>query len=154
MASPMDNKMKNGVALLLILVNAIALPGCTGRDGANASEDQLTPNPLGVAMHDAPPLSLAIPEKAIEEMCKVDLRNWSRRYSYRWMPTERAFSKQDLSFVLRKGPYPDLGPSREWKDIREVVQIDDRPGILSVFGHYNIKSRKLTFEVGDCFALR
>jgi hypothetical protein len=62
----------------------------------------------------------------------------------------KAIFKRGDKLSFDKGPYPDLRPSRRWRDVLEVVAIDDRRGIEVLWGHYNLRTDKVEFEVGPC----
>jgi hypothetical protein len=102
----------------------------------------------GPQMPSKPPIPLDQVEARIAKLCPVKLNEWRRTYSYRWRPELKNYSTEDLSFVFQKGPYPDFRPSRSWRDVREVAAIDDRPGVEVIFGHYQVNSGKVAFEVG------
>lgn len=101
-------------------------------------------------MPSKPPIPLDQLEAKIEKVCPIQLAEWRRTYSYTWLHDLKRYSNEEISFSFDKGPYPDLRPSRSWRDVLEVVAIDDRRGIEVLWGHYNLRTGTVEFEVGPC----
>jgi hypothetical protein len=139
-----------GVKISLISM-CVLLSGCEKTDQLNEDMSNFDSSELiQVQMSPVPPQPLEQLERKINALCGLNLKDWRRVYSYKWNPDERAFSLSYISFAFDKGPYEDLRPDRVWRDIRDAIIIDDRPNILSVYGHYNPESNHIEIVSGSC----
>lgn len=149
-------KPKKTCPVLLVMSVAMVIAGCDRGSSQNDMNTAEAPAlmPERVVKHapmpSTPPIPLEQLESKIEKRCSIDLDQWRRTYAYTWLHEPKRFSNGELSFSFDKGPYPDLRPSRSWRDLIEVIEIDDRPGIEVIFGHYNLKTHALKFEMGPC----
>ena len=146
---------KNTASLLFLVSIASGVVGCnqaSTQDDTNAVERSglLPERVIHRPQMPKPPIPLEQLEAKIEKVCPIEIERWQRIYSYRWLHDHKRYSTEDLSFVFRRGAYDDFRPSRSWRDVVEVTQIDDRPGIEIIFGHFHLKTGKLEFEVGSC----
>lgn len=141
------------LVLPLGVLVAMTCSGCSDNSsnaiGNAARSNDLDPPLAGpeVQMPPSPPLPLERVEAAVEQACPINVKEWRRVYSYRWIPR---FAPDFITFSFDKGPYADLRPSRSWRDIRTAVGIDDRPGISVMVGHYHIGTGRIDFELGPC----
>ena len=142
--------------LLVALSLAPIVASCTKGTSQNAIDGDESPALMTERvitrppMRSTPPVSLDELETKIEKLCPIDLDQWRRTYAYTRLHDSRRYSNNELTFTFDKGPYADLRPSRSWRDILEVVSIDDRPGIEVVLGRYNLKTGAVTFERNSC----
>lgn len=140
--------VKKTLNVLLLVACAAALTACesrsTNESSIGSSNNELEEHPK------APPLPLEALELQLTSVCPINIRDWRRTYSYKWSPKSRKFDHNELVFLLERGPYRDLEPSREWRNVIEVVRLDDRPGIEVIFGYYNLSSKSFRFDVGKC----
>jgi hypothetical protein len=148
--------LKKTCPLLSIMSAAMVIVGCAKGPSQNDMNAEESPAlmPERVIKHppmaSTPPIPLDQLETKIEKLCPIDLGQWRRTYAYTWLHDSSRFANNELAFTFDKGPYPDLRPSRSWRDILEVVRIDDRPGIEVIFGHYNLKTGAVVFERNSC----
>ena len=147
----MDVKKSPSCQVHLAMALPLALLACEQVDNPGKQyPPEVVENSGSVEMSPSPPMPIDQIELLISRQCPVPLGNWKRVYSFRWSAQKREFSRDELSFILTKGSYPDLRPSRKWSDIRDAAVIDDRPGIDVIFGHLNLKTNEVVLDVGKC----
>ncbi len=142
------------VQTLLVLGPVMVIIGCDRHEPDSRSRDvQKAPDPPfppPIIMPPGPPVPLEQVEAAILRECPLDIEQWRRTYSYRLVPGRGQFSREFITFSFDKGPYPDLRPAREWRDLREIITVDDRPGISIIFGNFDLRRKAVDIELGEC----
>ena len=130
------------------LLLAFTISACDARRAPETVPNQIATHP------PLPPISLDVLEQRLVAVCPIQIQEWQRTYSYRWILEKRRYSSDELAFLLKRGPYEDLKPSRIWRDVADVSEMDDRPGVELIFGYYNLQTDTFNCDVGRCPELR
>ena len=141
---------------LLFALAALSCASCNQSQQGNqpSNEQHLAPDfpdlVKRVTMAGDPPVPLESLDSVIVAKCQIDLEHWRRTYGNKWLPAERRFSGEQIAFLIQQGPYKDLMPGREWRDLGDVLNLDDRPNIELISGTVNIRTMAVTFDLGRC----
>lgn len=126
-----------------LLITCICLLGCDRP--RNESRSRQTAEEAKIPLDEI--------EARITALCSIELGQWRRAYYYKWLPKLRRYDQNSISFSLDRGPYDDLRPGRAWRDLGNVVNLDDRPNIELIYGHYDLTTKAVEFRFpGPCIS--